>query len=328
MTASASRWIGRADRIWNDGICKVIATSQPGSPGMVDPDTGRFLQARRLSTLKGLWTDDPALLVDRCTRLHITMLSLSVPYGLLPASDPRLHRVAEGILRANDALKGDSNVLAGLAYEPTQSPRLGSINNDRHEVSSLATLWMARFLIQLGRETGQARHWSRALSMIEGIFGRLSQLGLSLRVAGRALESVRHVPNAGGTAWRLHAMLIDTILDLAGFDYDADRPPPGLAAGTARAVASDRHQAIIPLRRRLLSPRAADRRQGVSLERQGSTKTSRHARGRAHVSRPDRTGPVAGVAPDARTRARPSYQPMRWNVTLPSSTSEWNWTWG
>ena len=40
------------------------------------------------------------------------MLGLAVPFGLLPASDPRLVRTAETILRINDALKGDPNVLA------------------------------------------------------------------------------------------------------------------------------------------------------------------------------------------------------------------------
>ena len=114
------------------------------------------------------------------------------------------------------------------SYEPPIQPVGNGSASDQHDVSSLATLWMARFLIQLGRETGQARHWTRAVSMLEGIFGRLSQLGLSLRHRGRGIESARQVSNPGGTAWRLHAMLIDTILDLAGFDYDAvERPVSG-----------------------------------------------------------------------------------------------------
>jgi glucoamylase len=145
---------------------------------------------------------------------------VAAPFGLLPASDPRLTKTAESILRANDALKGDSTVLARAAYDPTASNRTGS-HSDQHDVSSLATFWMVRYLIQLGRETGQARHWSRALVMLEGILSRLSQLGLMLRSPGRSMESARQVPNPGGTGWRLHAMLIDTILDFAGVDYDA-----------------------------------------------------------------------------------------------------------
>ena len=91
------------------------------------------------------------------------MLGLAVPFGLLPASDPRLLRTAESILRANDALKGDPNVLARIDLRADAIGPLGRLDSDQHEVSSLATLWMVRFLIQLGRETGQARHWTRAL---------------------------------------------------------------------------------------------------------------------------------------------------------------------
>ena len=90
--------------------------------------------------------------------------------------------------------KATPNVLARTTYEPAQSEPARRSSSDQHDVSSLATLWMVRFLIQLGRETGQARHWSRALAMLEGIFSRLSQLGLSLRSGGRGMESARQVP--------------------------------------------------------------------------------------------------------------------------------------
>ena len=60
MTASSGRFMAQADRIWNEGICKVIATSRPGGPGMVDPDSSRFLSARRLSTLRGLGPTTPS----------------------------------------------------------------------------------------------------------------------------------------------------------------------------------------------------------------------------------------------------------------------------
>jgi hypothetical protein len=220
LDESARRWGACADRIWEGGILKEVVTSQLGGPGLVDPDSGRFLLARRVSKLRGLWTSNPEYLIDRSATLEVSALGLAVPFGLLPASDPRLIRAAETILRLNNDLRGDPNVLARTTYEPTQASRRGS-SGDQHEVSSLATLWMVPFLIQLGRETGQGRHWTRALSMLEAILGRLSHLGLVLRSPGRSTESARRVSNPGGTAWRLHAMLIDTMLDLAGLDYNA-----------------------------------------------------------------------------------------------------------
>ena len=188
-----------------------------GRPGRFDPEAGRFWHARRVSRLRALWTDDPAHLVDRSDLLEIFMLGLAVPFGLLPASDPRLVRIAESILRLNSELKGDSHVLARTTYEPDRA----ASSSDQYEASSLATFWMVRFLIQLGRETGQGRHWTRALAMFDAVLGRLSHLGLVVRPSPRAGETANRAVYHGGTAWRLHSMLIETILDLAGLDYDA-----------------------------------------------------------------------------------------------------------
>ena len=327
MTASAERWVARADRIWNDGICTTIASSRPGSPGMVDPESGRFLQARRLSKLKGLWTDDPELLIDYSTTLDINMLGLSVPFALLPATDPRLLRIAESILRANDATKGDSNVLARISYEPTETHRSGS-HSDQHDVSSVATLWMVRFLIQLGRESGQARHWTRAISMLEGIFGRLSQLGLSLRAGGRGMESTRQGSNPGATAWRLHAMLIDTVLDLAGFDYDAvdhrlilrpvlpgQWPQTGMKQSLPCGDISYRLERPIGGKVYHLNLKA-QLKHPVTLE--------------VELTCPDlmELGPWHASPPTPEPTIEPRTGRLRWSITAPSSTSEWNWTWG
>ena len=134
---------------------------------------------------------------------------------------------------------------------------------------------MVRYLIQLGRETGQGRHWNRAIAMIEAILGRLSPLGLVLRPTGRGPESARVVANPGGNAWRLHAMLIDTMLDLAGLEYDAvDRrltlqpvlPGPWPQTG---------HLPHLSLRQRHLPARAAHRRQRPSPPGRGRARTSR-----------------------------------------------------
>jgi glucoamylase len=328
MTASATRWMARADRIWNDGICKSIDSDCPEGPGLVDPDLGRFLQARRLSKLRGLWTDDPELWIDRSTTLDVNMLSLAVPYGLLPAADPRLLRIAETILRANDALKGDPNVLSRVSYDPIQSGRSGGLSSDQHDVSSLATLWMARFLIQLGRETGQARHWTRALAMLEGIFSRLSRLGLSLLAGGRGLESARQVSNPGGTAWRLHAMLIDTVLDLAGLEYDAIEhrlvlspvlpgqwPQTGMKQSFPCGDISYRLERPIGGKVHHLNLKA-QLKHPVTLQ--------------VELTCPDlaELGPWHAAPETAAPILEPRTNQLRWSVTLPSSTSEWNWTWG
>jgi glucoamylase len=327
MNGSAERWMTRADRIWNDGIQQVIATSRSGSRGMIDPESGRFLQARRISKLRGLWTVNPEFLNDHATTLDINILALSVPLGLLPASDPRLIRTAESILRANDALKGDSNVLARSTYDAPSSNLAGSHSN-HHDVSSLATLWMVRFLIQLGRETGQARHWLRAVAMLDGILARLSVLGLSLRSPTRGMESARQVANPGGTGWRLHSMVIDTILDLAGLDYDA----------------VERHLFLRPTLPGQWSQTGIKQSfpcgdVSYRFERPIGGKVH-HLNLKAHLKHPVQLE-VELTCPDLKDLGpwqaspltpEPTFEPrtgrLRLSVSLPSGSSEWSWTWG
>ncbi len=43
LAEQTAQWNACADRIWNEGIAKEIANNNPASPGLVDPDTGRFL---------------------------------------------------------------------------------------------------------------------------------------------------------------------------------------------------------------------------------------------------------------------------------------------
>jgi hypothetical protein len=213
-------WTCCADRIWNKGILTNSHSNHPEKPGMFDVETGRFLQARRMSRHVGIWSDRLEQLLDRSTLLDITALGLAVPFGLLPASDPRLIRAADQIIQLNDELKGDRNILAKSCYEPVNPARNGP-NGDQHEIASIATFWMIRYLVQLGRETGQGRRWARAASFLDGIVGKLSQLGLVLRSTTRGWESALAHPIPGGTSGRLHAMVIDTLLDFAGIDYDA-----------------------------------------------------------------------------------------------------------
>ncbi len=218
----ARRWADRAELIWESGVLAETSSEKPDAPGLVDFETGRFLEARRLSTLRGLWTDQRDLLIDPSLALDIGMLGLVVPFELLPASDPRVIRSAEAILRSS-VVSGEPNALSRWSIEPGRKERSYAPSELQvQDVSSLATLWMARYLIRLGRETGHGRHWIRALSMLEAIQSRLLPLGLSMRTAPRAGEpSVRFVSGTNSGAWSLHAMLIDTVLDLAGLDYES-----------------------------------------------------------------------------------------------------------
>ena len=97
--------------------------------------------------------------------------------------------------------------------------------------------------------------------MIEAILGRLSPLGLVLRPTGRGPESARLVANPGGNAWRLHAMLIDTMLDLAGLEYDAVDRRMTLQPVLPGHLAADRDLPRLSLRPRHLPAREAHRRQ-------------------------------------------------------------------
>ena len=95
------RWQALADRIWEDGILR-----------RASPATRR---ARAWSTRDGPVPRRPAALdpprpLDRPARvarstgraaLDISLLGPVVPFGLLPASDPRMRRTAEAILRHN-----------------------------------------------------------------------------------------------------------------------------------------------------------------------------------------------------------------------------------
>ena len=213
------QWKAFADRIWTQGILPTIATSREKGPGLTDPETGRFLSGRRVSKLRGLWTDNPDLLVEHPATLDITALSLAVPFGLLPAADPRCCARPKRSCGAQ-ARRGDPNVLSRSIYEPASSNSSGA-GTDSHDVSSHATFWMAQFLAEVGRETGQARYSTRSLALFDGIISRISHLGLSLRSFARGTESGRQTTDPGGAASNLHAKLIDTMLDLAGLDYDA-----------------------------------------------------------------------------------------------------------
>ena len=105
---------------------------------------------------------------------------------------------------------------------------------------------MARYLIRLGRETGHGRHWNRALAMLDAHPRPPLPAGPDAPPLGRGSTNAR-ASRIGWPAgvWGLHAMLVDTMLDFAGLDYDAlERrltlepalPSPGRTSGLSQHV--------------------------------------------------------------------------------------------
>ncbi len=313
-----------ADRIWDHGILRELASNRPDGPGVVDPEAGRFWHARRVSKLRALWTDDPAHLVDRSDLLEIFMLGLAVPFGLLPASDPRLVRIAESILRLNSDAQGrspppgadDVRARAGRVVE--------------RSVRSV----QPRDLLD-GPLPDPARTRDRAGPALDtgaGHVRRGPRPALPPR-AGRpsvaaAGETANRAVYHGGTAWRLHSMLIETILDLAGLDYDAvDRrlrlrpvlPGSWPQTGIKQAFACG---SVAYLLQRPIGGRVHHLELKMHLDHPVELDVA--------LTCPDlkELGPwqVSSPMPD------PSFDPrtgqIAWSMTLPAGHGEWSWTWG
>jgi len=211
----------RAERILEVGILGQEAAR--GGPGLVDERSGRFLEGRRIGRRRALWSDRPADLVEASGALDIAALGLVEPFELLPASDPRMRKTATAMLKANPA-DGTLGDLTCWAPDPDRAAdsAISPSETHREAPSSLATLWMARYLLRLGRETGEARHWSQALAMLQGVIDRLGPLGVNITGDGRRLTARPETASRSAQGvWGLHAMLVETALDVAGLDYDA-----------------------------------------------------------------------------------------------------------
>jgi glucoamylase len=323
----ADAWQSLADKIWNIGILRETSADSSG-PGLVDRETGRFLDARRLSLRRGLWTDQPDRLVERVAAIDISLLSPAVPFGLLPASDPCVRRSADAILRYN-TVGGDPNALACWAADPTgKGPGSAPSDTHQHDVSSLATLWMVRYLIRLGRETGEGRHWGRAVAMLDGLLERLGPLGLHLRQSVRRDDDPGPRTGLSPGVWGLHAMLIEALLDFSGFDYDAAArqlilepvlPPAWPQVGLAQKfpcgdIAYRLSRAEVGTSHTLTVD--ADAQNPVTLK--------------VSMTCPSLT--ELGVWSSQPESAPPSFdratRQMAWSVELPAGSSRWEWSWG
>ena len=107
-------------------------------------------------------------------------------------------------------------------------------------------------------------------------------------------------------------MLIDTMLDLAGLEYDAVDRRMTLQPVLPGQLAPDRDLANVSLRQRDLPARAADRRQRPSAAGRGRPQRPGHAPDPCHLPGADRTGSLAWHArPRPRTRLRRRHRPAR-----------------
>ncbi|HEX8199427.1 MAG TPA: glycosyl hydrolase, partial [Isosphaeraceae bacterium] len=136
----ARRWQDLADRVWERGIAQPVPPDGQG-PGLVDPESGRFLESRRLSIRRGLWCDRLEA-INASRAIDISQLGPAVPFDLMPAADPRVRRTAEAILRHN-TYRGDPNALTRWAPDPDHpQDSFPPSESHRYDQSSLATLWM------------------------------------------------------------------------------------------------------------------------------------------------------------------------------------------
>ncbi len=214
------QWEARAEEVWERGV---LGTRGAGT-GLVDRVSGRFLEGRRLSMLRGLWSDRSEHLIEESRALDIDAVGLAVPFGLLPASDSALTETAKAILTRN-VTPTDPIALTrwSPAPEAPTDTRLAPSESHRDSPSPLATLWMARYLIQRGRETGNAQDWDESLRLLDGMIERLTPLGLSMTPGGSRGFPLDPFTRCFHGVWGLHTMLIDTILDFVGLSYDAVR---------------------------------------------------------------------------------------------------------
>ena len=323
-------WNDLADRIWHEGILREAPLEGTG-PGLIDAETGRFLDARRLSTRRGFWTDRADWTIERSQAIDISLLGAAFPFDLLPAADARIGRFRPSALETQRRQRRATLARPlGLAARPCRSQRPPTAAH-RQDPSSLATLWMVRYLLKLGRETGDARHWNRAATMLDAVLGRLCPLGLSMRLPARRADGLSLAPRPGGGVWGLHTMLIESLLDFAGLDFDAaadtflfepalpaDWPSIGFEQPFARGKVSYRLDRDGSNSYRLVVD--ADLTRETAFARRPDL---------SGASRPRRIG-LADQAPG--DTAPPEFDEfigrLRWTTLLPAGKSSTQWTWG
>ena len=325
----AEQWKTRAEAILETGILGVSVPGRPETPGLHDLESGQFLDARRLSKHRGLWTDHAEFQTERSIAVDISALGLVVPFGLLPAADSRVVKTAEAILRAS-VVNGDPNSLTRGTHDPVRTERgFSASESHTQDMSSLATLWMARSLVQLGRETGQARHWNRAIAMLDGVLGRLLPLGLSVRTAPRTSEgAARWASGTSSGSWSLHTMLVDLMLDLGGLDYDVPAQLMTLSPVLPSAWPHTGFSQVFPcgeVSYRLERPIGGTVHQLTvrsKLEHPIALLVSITCPGLSDI------GPWRGSTDERKPEFLPKFGRLTWSMELPEGESTRQWIWG
>ena len=218
-TKNVAEWESLAQRILEVGI---LGNTRLGdsSPGLFAEDLGRFLEARGVSRMRGLWTSEPGRLFDHAPGLDVTMLGVSTPFGLIPASYQRMRQTVAS-LRVECILNGSPNALALWAADKSH-PELCISPGESHQhvASSLASLWMARYLIQLGKESGEVESWTEAVGLIDEVITRLGTLGISFNFSPNSRQAT-HSSHQIPRVCHLHVPMLEALMDLAGLDFDA-----------------------------------------------------------------------------------------------------------
>ncbi len=144
------------------------------------------------------------------------------------------------------------------------------------------------------------------------------------------MDSGRQTTDPGGTASNLHAKLIDTMLDLAGLDYDAvdvrlSLRPALIGQWTQTGIKqSFACGDVWYLLERPIGTRL------YRLHLKTNLKHADRARRPTHVPGPFRAGAVGKLEPWPGSGAvvRPAQRTGAVQHELPANPGEWIWTWG
>jgi hypothetical protein len=328
-TERLEEWSAMADRVWEQGILQAVGEGKQG-PGLTDGKSGRFFEARRLSLLRGLWASEPSQALEKSLSLDISLLGPVIPFGLMRADDPRARATAEALLRHN-VVTSDVHALTRWTPDPaTLDPRIAPVVSVRLETSSLATLWMARYQLELGRATGDGGALARGLSLIDNILERLGPLGLAVRIGSPRAEAGNGQGGVLAGSFPLHAVAIDAILDVAGLEYDVPerrltlRPvlgPDWPRVGTSRQLRCGRVSYRLE---RGAGGQGYSLRVDADLEHAIGLEAEVACPGLERLSKWEADPEGGSGAPAAFDRSR---HRVTWRAEMPAGASSRKWTW-